>query len=800
MANKFGLSSFLPKSKTLNSLFEWIGHLDPALRNDESDDEKQNEEKHNIENQENKKDKKNKKKKNKKKKNKKKRNKNEDMEDIELAESDEMIYDQDYDDQELPSSENIVQYGKGIVIKKFKNAYRPGNKNYFKDCRYDEEGIQKPRNGLGVVIPFFNEPSHELQQTLHSLDRTWEQLRKAAPNKWVDNTMKLCLIQDGWSRADPSMKEYLKAMFPKQMEDGTYWWDYFEEFQDGYNDNHSNITFVFERKGDSKSIINPQKNLQEKIGIKEIDTTLIVKIGNRRKHNSHEWFLGENGFGDASNTEYYFFTDAFTLYSDTMLYHLVTSLDNNKTLAGVTGRQRLMTREQQGSNESVFSLGYILRMVQLYDFESANAVYNGAFSLGGLLPVLPGPCGLYRASIVSDNKVRNYYFDLVNQDPDKTGMVLGNLKIAEDRVLSYAPVFKSGSGKKIGFNPLAVFYFEAETDLEKLMLQRRRWINGSVCGYIYLLFYSFNEFITWKTNIFRKLYVWILLMCQFLTYCMVSVAPGVSIKILYYGVNYLFGYYGVSLDLELFMFFFILWAIYIAHVFVHNRQKFFYPIMYILLIMSFATSIIGFGSLAHYAFVDEGLTFLQIIESLNYTFYLGAITLIGPFFLALILSGKGHSPLLMIKAIIPYLLFIQMLIAWFGSYSYARTWDLSWGNRPAGGTDDASDEKQKIMVTKFKEQSIRIVIALIVLNIGIFFVPIEGQFYIMDFFYAIVVYQMFFSLIYCVLKLWYKIKFSFIKLRLFLIKVQNFIKPKKKNQENQENNEQEMTPEITNEV
>jgi len=164
MANKFGLSSFLPKSKTLNSSFEWISHLDPALRDD---DDKQNEEEHNIVNQENKNDEKNKK----------KRNKNEDMEDIELAVSDEMIYDQDYDDQELPS---------------------------------------------GVVIPFFNEPSHELQQTLDSLDRTWEQLRKAAPNKWVDNTMTLCLIQDGWSRADPSMKEHLKAIFPKQMEDGTY--------------------------------------------------------------------------------------------------------------------------------------------------------------------------------------------------------------------------------------------------------------------------------------------------------------------------------------------------------------------------------------------------------------------------------------------------------------------------------------------------------------------------------------------------------------------------------------------------
>ena len=33
----------------------------------------------------------------------------------------------------------------------------------------------------------------------------------------------------------------------------------------------------------------------------------------------------------------------------------------------------------------------------------------------------------------------------------------------------------------------AVFYFEAETDLRSLVLQRRRWLNGTNAGYIYIL-------------------------------------------------------------------------------------------------------------------------------------------------------------------------------------------------------------------------------------------------------------------------------------------------------------------------
>ena len=49
-------------------------------------------------------------------------------------------------------------------------------------------------------------------------------------------------------------------------------------------------------------------------------------------------------------------------------------------------------------------------------------------------------------SISSSHLSSNFYFryfDVVNTDPDKSGMVLGNLRIAEDRVLSYSVVFKA---------------------------------------------------------------------------------------------------------------------------------------------------------------------------------------------------------------------------------------------------------------------------------------------------------------------------------------------------------------------
>lgn len=51
--------------------------------------------------------------------------------------------------------------------------------------------------------------------------------------------------------------------------------------------------------------------------------TLIIKRDNRKKHDSHEWFLGESGFGRYYNPEYLFATDCGTLFDKDCLRKLV---------------------------------------------------------------------------------------------------------------------------------------------------------------------------------------------------------------------------------------------------------------------------------------------------------------------------------------------------------------------------------------------------------------------------------------------------------------------------------------------
>lgn len=653
----------------------------------------------------------------------------------------------------------------GVKIRKF-DALRPQKgAKYFgvpAHIKYWKELEPPPKEGLAIGIPFFNEPSHELQQTLTSLHEALKYLRSAS-KKWKNKPIYVNIIQDGWHKAHPSMKKYLQIMFPCKV-NGIDWWEYYEEFHTGFDKTNPNCetVFVFEKKFYEPVIINPQHAFIGKR--KFMRMTLMIKVNNRKKHNSHEWFLGHSGFAEAVNAEYLFLTDAFTLFNETCMYHLVRQMDRDRKISAVTGRQRLMTRRQQGSTESMFSIAYMLRMVQLYDFEMSNAVYNGAFSLGGFLPVIPGPCGLYRASDMLRDKPRDWYFDIVNAEPDKTGLVLGNLRIAEDRILSTSAAWKTEGQKKMSFNPLALFYFEAETELKMFILQRRRWINGSVAGYIYLLFTKFQNFRDWDAGMLRKIYVWILLFSQFLIYMMVGIAPGISLKILYFGVIYFLDWYDINFlgDIGEVLFGLALWLIYIAHVIIHNQNRFNYVIMYTLFFLSNATTVMSIASLIHYIMVDQrdtpwfDLLFLQGGVILIF----GVAVFFAPFFLAAMLSGRMHSVAYMAKSFVPYFLLIHMMIAWFGSYSYARIWDLSWGNRPSSELTEVSADQRKYMVNKFKERSIMLILFLILVNGLVFLLPIQGIFALMVTFYVIASYQMVMSFIFCLTKIFYKMKFA----------------------------------------
>ena len=138
------------------------------------------------------------------------------------------------------------------------------------------------------------------------------------------------------------------------------------------------------------------------------------------------------------------------------------------------------------------------------------------------LPVLPGPCAFFRASSISSNLLEKMA-SIVNSNSLKDGLIRGNLKIAEDRIPSFLVLVLPGpSGQQMETHwvkvrvfiptffsnltppptpthtssptpPLlshpqsATFFFESEDTLKELVLQRRRWLNGTLSGYLWLV-------------------------------------------------------------------------------------------------------------------------------------------------------------------------------------------------------------------------------------------------------------------------------------------------------------------------
>jgi chitin synthase len=327
----------------------------------------------------------------------------------------------------------------------------------------------------------------------------------------------------------------------------------------------------------------------------------------------------------------------------------------------------------------------------LFDYESCLASFTGAFSLFGMLPVVPGPCGLYRYAAIRDEAVP-FYIKTVASHPAECGILQANLNLAEDRVLSYAAVMRTHDRAYTAYVPEATFYFEAETKPLMLFTQRRRWINGTVAGYIWLLT---NPSIIWTSNLrcWNKPFLTLLLICQVFMYIAVALAPTI---------------FAVSFRWTL------PWA---QTYFLPNEDRTFadnhisdliisaYGLLYVIFVCVHARpsqkpAVVSW--LVHFVGFINALIMIIIMGSMAVALYnnylskgfdmtgsgiqdwitiMVVFTILGPMLLALI-----HSPLsffFMLKSFIQFYLLLPTMVVWIGAYAMSRVWDLSWGNRPS---------------------------------------------------------------------------------------------------------------------
>ena len=310
--------------------------------------------------------------------------------------------------------------------------------------------------------------------------------------------------------------------------------------------------------------------------------------------------------------------------------------------------------------------------------------------------------------------------------------------------------------------------------MEGFIKQRRRWINGTFAGYVYLLFS--RHLIDWKASLARRIIVFFIVALNLIQMMALVLSPVFSFVIFRSSLAYLLSIFMDSdeYDTDTISLVAVIlgWLLWIAHVVTHNKEgkenQFHPTIISALYALSGVMTICLFGSLIAVC-VKEGGDVVDAMKleemSIEVQYFLVTLfvfSLIAPFFCALLVDKcRLGGVKLLFKTVIPFFLSFYLMIPWFSSYAFARCWDLTWGNRPAGtelddahksghsggggnndaiigmrnddaikkrlySVDDPNDrvsEKDKVKA-RFRHQSRIVVFVLIVINLGLYGVPL----------------------------------------------------------------------------
>lgn len=245
------------------------------------------------------------------------------------------------------------------------------------------------RTVLPVFIPLYNEPDIELRRTIEAL-----QHQRGLAERGV--LMHAYVVVDGWYKTHESMRKYILTLFPEFREYEHLLPTTEEQVKARVKETYV-LEYVEKRPDKDQSFLHTIKGESHPFQI-----TVIIKGDNRKKHNSHEWFFTfarkyHEKLRDEEHEFFAFCTDAGTSFAPDCLDNLFRHLLSDQEIAAVTGRQRVMERGMQGDDEeSLLWVNHMLRRVQCFDYEASLACFMGAFSIAGFLPVIPGPCGLFR--------------------------------------------------------------------------------------------------------------------------------------------------------------------------------------------------------------------------------------------------------------------------------------------------------------------------------------------------------------------------------------------------------------------
>ena len=281
-----------------------------------------------------------------------------------------------------------------------------------------------------------------------------------------------------------------------------------------------------------------------------------------------------------------------------------------------------------------------------------------------------------------------HFSSIVATKPEDTDLVIENVKLAEDRIPSYAIVTHGKKGAYTTWVDGAVFKFQAETDLRAFVLQRRRWINGAFLCYVWNTLANPHLILGSKHNMFRKILIFLLYLAQLLNYVLAAISPSIFCAALYLALVSLFNVdsYVIIIAIVIYtcVILFFMW--------VHRYIVFVKPLFYLLVVANAIGMCIIFAG-----YIKECIRWNFFPPGIDHMIIQWCTVAIisMPFIMAIVALDFKSLGFLLISCI-PYWLFLPTLVGSFTIYALSRLSDTTWGNRVsvAGSSFKGASQKQ----------------------------------------------------------------------------------------------------------
>ncbi|GFP56987.1 hypothetical protein ACSS6W_004466 [Trichoderma asperelloides] len=540
--------------------------------------------------------------------------------------------------------------------------------------------FSKPRHTeLFIVVTMYNEDDVLFARTMVGVFKNIEYMCNRPNSKtWGKDAWKkivVCIVSDGRSKINPRTRAVLAGL-------GVY-----QEGIAKQQVNNKDVTaHIYEYT--TQTHLQLTKDVVSLVHRRTpVQLLFCLKEKNAKKINSHRWFF--QAFGRVLDPNICVLIDAGTRPGGSSIYHLWKAFDLEPMCGGACGEIKAMLGTG-GKN-----LINPLVATQNFEYKMSNILDKPLESAFGFISVLPGAFSAYRYVALQNDKngqgpLEKYFLGETLHGGHKAGLFESNMYLAEDRILCFELVTKRNCHWILQYVKSATGETDVPDTVTELVLQRRRWLNGSFFAAIYAIAH-FHDFFRSDHSFFRKIAFFIEFVFNTINMIFAWFAIGnfflvFKILITSLGSDDLLGKVGNILGVV----FEWLYGVCLITCFVlslGNRPagsgKLYTAMVWfwagIMIYLMFAAIFIAVKAIIADIHSGGGFSISEIFK--NQVFYTLIVSVMSTYGIWLIASLLMFDPWHMVTSFVQYMLLTPTFTNILNVYAFCNTHDVSWGTK-----------------------------------------------------------------------------------------------------------------------